>query len=468
MDKKGGIAMQIVVLNGSPKGAVSVTMQYVGYLQKVYPQHQFQLHHVAQRIKRLERNEAAFAEVIEAVKAADAVLWAFPVYYLLVSSQYKRFIELIHEREVTAAFAGTYAASLSTSIHFFDHTAHNYIRAVSEDLGMRFVGSFSPHMHDLLKSTGQAQLRTFGREFLSAVSSGAPTTRRFAPLVGEPFDYQPAAGSGAVDPGDLRVQIISDARAGDHTLQRMIDRFRGACSGEASLTNLRELDITAGCQGCLHCAYDNECALVEHDGYVRFYEEQVKTADVLVLAGTMVDRYLSARWKLFYDRSFYNGHVPTWSGKQVVYLISGRLSHNANLAEILTHYPPIQGANVTGTVTDEGRDSALLDRLLDDVAGRAVRLARAGYIAPLTFPAVGGRNLFRDEIWGWMRNIFRADHRIYKQRNLYEFPRRTVSVRMQGAVMGLMMGLPATREVLFKRFKSEMIRPFEQVLVEAE
>ncbi|MGD8491685.1 MAG: hypothetical protein PVI68_21965, partial [Anaerolineae bacterium] len=170
----------------------------------------------------------------------------------------------------------------------------------------------------------------------------------------------------------------------------------------------------------------------------------------------------------FYDRSFYNGHVPTWSGKQVVYLISGRLSHNANLAEILTHYPPIQGANVTGTVTDEGRDSALLDRLLDDVAGRAVRLARAGYIAPLTFPAVGGRNLFRDEIWGWMRNIFRADHRIYKQRNLYEFPRRTVSVRMQGAVMGLMMGLPATREVLFKRFKSEMIRPFEQVLVEAE
>jgi multimeric flavodoxin WrbA len=53
------------------------------------------------------------------------VLWAFPLYYLLVASQYKRFIELIFENNSTAAFKGKYAAVLTTSINFYDHTAHN-------------------------------------------------------------------------------------------------------------------------------------------------------------------------------------------------------------------------------------------------------------------------------------------------------------------------------------------------------
>ncbi len=33
--------MKIVVLHGSPKGEVSVTMQYVRYLQHTFPRHEF-------------------------------------------------------------------------------------------------------------------------------------------------------------------------------------------------------------------------------------------------------------------------------------------------------------------------------------------------------------------------------------------------------------------------------------------
>ena len=35
--------MKIIVLNGSPKGELSVTMQYVAYLAKLYPQHEFDI-----------------------------------------------------------------------------------------------------------------------------------------------------------------------------------------------------------------------------------------------------------------------------------------------------------------------------------------------------------------------------------------------------------------------------------------
>ena len=84
--------MKIVVLNGSPKGETSVTRQYVVYLEKRFPQHQFVVLPVAQKIKQLEADRSAFDEVIEDVRSASAVLWAFPLYILLVCSQYKRFL----------------------------------------------------------------------------------------------------------------------------------------------------------------------------------------------------------------------------------------------------------------------------------------------------------------------------------------------------------------------------------------
>ncbi|HEY9595818.1 MAG TPA: NAD(P)H-dependent oxidoreductase, partial [Spirochaetia bacterium] len=76
--------MRIVVLNGSPKGDVSVTRQYVLHLEKAFPQHQFEVLPVAQRSKKLEGDPAAFDEVVQKVRNADGVIWAFPLYILLV------------------------------------------------------------------------------------------------------------------------------------------------------------------------------------------------------------------------------------------------------------------------------------------------------------------------------------------------------------------------------------------------
>ena len=94
--------MKIVVLNGSPKGNMSVTLQYVLFIRKKFPQHELKIFNIAQEIRKIEGEEKAFQEIIEAVKSADGVLWAFPLYFLLVHSNYKRFIELISERKAEA------------------------------------------------------------------------------------------------------------------------------------------------------------------------------------------------------------------------------------------------------------------------------------------------------------------------------------------------------------------------------
>src|SRR5512136_1104407 len=161
--------MKIIVLNGSPKGDASVTLQYVHFMQKKFPQHELKIVNIASQIKRIEKDEKVFQEMMDEVRSSEGVLWAFPLYYLLVSSQYKRFIELIWEREAVDVFKNKYTAVLTTSIHFFDHTAHNYMNAICDDLEMKYVGSFSAEMYDLVKGVERGRLLMFGRNFFEAI-----------------------------------------------------------------------------------------------------------------------------------------------------------------------------------------------------------------------------------------------------------------------------------------------------------
>src|SRR5208283_6120927 len=186
-------AMKIVVLNGSPKGDTSVTMQYVAYIRKKFPDHAYEILNVAADIRKIEKDIAAWNKTLDSIRSADLVLWAFPLYYLVVCAQYKRFIELIFERKAQDAFAGTYAASLSTSIHYFDQTANAYIQAISDDLGMKFLGFYSAEMRDLLQEEEQKRLGKFTSLLITAVREKIPVQRENAPLVWPALSYIPGA-----------------------------------------------------------------------------------------------------------------------------------------------------------------------------------------------------------------------------------------------------------------------------------
>jgi len=176
--------MKITVLNGSPKGMTSVTMQYVHYIQKEFPQHEIKILNISQRIKKIESDERTFQEILDEVQSSDGVLWASPVYYFLVPSNYKRFIELIFERNVESVFADRYTACLTTSIHFFDHTAHNYIHAICDDLKMKFAGSFSADMGDLHQAEERERLGLFAGNIFEIIENKIPTSKRYMPKDG--------------------------------------------------------------------------------------------------------------------------------------------------------------------------------------------------------------------------------------------------------------------------------------------
>jgi len=264
--------MRIAVLNGSPKGMTSITMQYVLFLQKKLPQHQFTILHVCQDIKRLEEDATAFAEVLRAVESADAVLWAFPLYVLLVHAHYKRFIELIFERGAQAAFQEKYTAALSTSIHFFDHTAHAYLHGICDDLDMRFVGSYSAAMYDLLEEDERRRLLAFAEAFLRAVEERGPTQKQFFPVAGDPISYQPGPTPVKLSTGGKKVIVVTDADDPQENLGRMTEKLRACFSDPVEVVNLHQIAIRNGCQGCIQCGLDIVCIYRQADEVYATYQ----------------------------------------------------------------------------------------------------------------------------------------------------------------------------------------------------
>jgi multimeric flavodoxin WrbA len=460
--------MKIVVLNGSPKGDISVTMQYVHYLAKHFPEHQFPILNIAQRIKKIEADPQTFNEMIAEVRSADAVLWAFPLYFLLVHAHYKRFIELIHERGVQDAFAGKYAASLSTSIHFYDHTAHNYMHAVCDDLGMFFIEAFSPAMNDLMEEKGRKQLLQFGHHFINAVQTKTLTQRQYPPLQPQTFRYTPGQAAVPLAVQGKKVVIVHDSQDPHSNLAHMVARAQAAFSAPVQVINLHEIQINASCQGCLRCGSRYECAYEGKDAYIEFYRSTIMTADILVYAGSITDRYLSSRWKMFFDRSFFNTHTPVLGGKQIVYLFSGPFGQIPNLAEIFKGYAEFQQANFVGFITDECADSPRLDRLIDQAMHTSLSFSLEGATRPMDFLGLGGLKIFRDDIYGPLQVVFKADHKAYQRLGFYKtFPQNELRTQLLNAVAGPFLGIRSVRKQFDQVVTREMIKPLQQIVEKA-
>jgi NAD(P)H-dependent FMN reductase len=358
----------------------------------------------------------------------------------------KQFIELIYERGAEPAFSRKYTAAISTSIHFYDHIAHRYIQGISDDLDMKFVASFPADMMDLIDEGERERLTQFGEYFLSTIQNQYPTVKRFRPLVWRDFTYLPGEGSRSIDVGDKKVLVVTDARPEEDNLQRMVDRFCASFASDIEVVNLRDLKIVSSCIGCLQCGYDNECIFDESDDFVPFYREKVLEADVLIFAGMMTDRYLSALWKTYFDRSFFMGHRPTLIGKQLGFFISGPLSENENLREFFEGYAGWQHTNTIGFVTDEIGNSEEIDTQLQELARQGIEFARSEYVQPSTFLGVGAHKVFRDDVWGRLRTVFQTDHRAYKKLGWYDFPMWDLPTHLMAAMGTVGMNIPKVRE----------------------
>ena len=457
--------MKFAILNGSPKGtAESVSMQYILYIKKKHPEHDYVFIDIAQKIKVIEKNEEKFNNIIETIKESDGVIWVFPVYVMLVCSQYKRFIELIFERNKQQVFKDKYTAVLSTSIHFYDHTAQNYIHAICDDLGMKYVGYFSADSWDLLYPKRRARWLLFGEKFIEAIETKQPTTQHYQKEQVREFNYEPGVlTQEKIDTQGKKVLIVSEDTSDSTNLGKMVNQFIKSFSDNIEVINIYDLDIKGPCIGCIHCGYNHECVYKDKDGFTDFWTNIVMKADILIFASIIKERYMSSRWKLVYDRAFFNNHTPTLIGKQLGYIISGPLSQNHNINEMLMAHIECQDSNYVDGVTDEFGDSAHIDSLLYNLGKQAVDFSVSDYIKPVSFLGEAAMKSFRDDVYGRDRFVFLADHEYYESHGVYDtFPQNDERAKKMNAKLIPLLKIDKVRKKI--NMKQEFLKPFKRIL----
>lgn len=411
--------MKITVLNGSPKGKYSITLQTVLYLEKKFPEHQFRYLHVGQLIKSFEKD---FSTAAEAMTGADLLIFSYPVYTFIAPSQLHRFIELLKTSGIDVS--GKFATRITTSKHFYDVTAHKYIQENCQDLGMKYIKGLSADMDDLLTEKGRKNAKEFFEYICWCVEHD----------VYEPLPKQAAA------PAHIPVSPAlpnEDKRGGD--------------------VNISEYPFQGGCLGCFNCAASGKC--VYKDGFDDFLRNNIQTADAIVYAFSIKDHSMGSIFKMYDDRQFCNGHRPVTMGKPTGYLISGNYSSEANLQMIIEARSEVGGNFLAGVASDEINPDAEIDRL----AARLDYAIGHRYIQPRNFYGVGGMKIFRDLIW-LMRGMMKADHQFYKKHGLYDFPQKKKGTILKMYLVGALMSSPRLKAKIGNKINAGMIAPYKKVL----
>lgn len=442
--------MRVCVLSGSPKGAGSITLQTVRFLEKRFPDCTFETVFVGQKIKIYEKD---MTEPLAAMARAELLLFCYPVYTFFAPSQLHRFVELV--KESGADLRGRFAAQITTSKHFYDVTAHRWVEDNCADLGLRYLGGLSADMDDLLTQKGRREADAFWRLTLWRAKTGAiEPPRRFARESPAPY-----AASLAQTPRaeGFTVALVHAGTARDAGLRAMMDDFQAALPYPVREVDLDGYPFAGGFLGCFHCASDGEC--VYRDGFDRFLREQIQTADAIVYAFTIRDHGMGARFKLYDDRQFCNGHRTVTMGAPTGYLVRGDLAAEENLRMALEARAQVGGNFLCGLA----QDAAGVERLAE-----TLRYAlENGLRQPQNFYGVGGMKIFRDLIY-LMRGLMRADHRFFKAHGQYDFPQKHPLTALKMRLVGGMMASPALRKKIGGQMTAGMLAPYEKALRLAE
>lgn len=448
--------MNILVINGSPKGQYSTTLQTVRYLEILYPAHTFTVLDAGAKIRLFEKD---FSAAEAAIRQAELILFSYPVYTFLAPSQLHRFISLMKRSDCAKDKPAT---QLTTSKHFYDMTAHAYVRDNCLDMGMLWMDGLSADMDDLTTEKGRAQAEAFFEHILWQTENRIycrPATEKAAPK------HLPVTVPAACPADALQKQgdivIVADLKEEDEALAAMIDRFRAVTPMPTRVVNIRTFPFKGGCLSCFRCASDGNC--IYTDGFERLLREDIQQSAAIVIAFSIEDHSMGARFKMYDDRQFCNGHRTVTMGKPFGYLVSGDLSAEENLRTVITARAEVGGNFLAGVATDEfGPDGDI-----DAMSKTLCRAIETGYTPPANFYGVGGMKIFRDLIW-LMQGMMRADHRFYKSHGQYDFAQKQWPRMLAMYLVGGLMNNKKLAGKMGSKMNEGMLMPYQKALDSAK
>lgn len=438
--------MKFLVVNGSPKGNYSVTLQTIIYLQKLFKEHEFEVLNVGQQIKALEKN---MDKAISAINNCDVIIFSYPVYTFIAPSQLHQFIRLIKESNID--LSNKYVTQITTSKHFYDVTAHKYIEDNCFDMNMKVIKGLSADMEDLTSKNGQQEAINFLNFVINSVNNDI-----YEPI---PIKTYKEVGNYVstltnVEKDESKdVVIVANIKEDDSNLKEMIKDFQNTLKYKSRIINISDFDFHGGCLGCFNCAGSGKC--IYKDNFDTFLRDKIQKADAIVIAFSIEDHSMGVKFKLYDDRQFCNGHRTVTENMPFAYIVNGDYESEHNLKTIVEARAEVGHNFLSGVGLDK-----------DSIITTARKLEYAidnKYVQPRNFYGVGGMKIFRDLIW-IMRGIMKADHVFYKKHGVYDFPQKQRGKMMLMCLLGSMVRNEKIKAKMGNKFNEGMIAPYKKVI----
>jgi len=445
--------MKITVINGSPKGKESITYHHVLFLEKHFKALDFTYLHIGRNIKKYLNN---IDEVIDQMIESDLVLVIYPVYTFVVPYQLMAFFNSLNFHQRKDELKDIYVSQLSTSKHFYDITAYDYVKLQAQSLGMSYLDGVTIDMNDLLIEKGRFRLVSFMDKVIDQVNRKIKYPYyKVQALPLNDFYYEQVP-----EPDKIKssVLVIYNGVNYSETLKNMISAFENLCEYEVHRLDLSNVNIRGGCLGCLRCVYTSHC--VYKDEYEKMYQDKIHKADVIVYASDIDNHYIHEDFKLLDDRAFYNGHRVNVKKKAVTYLLNGSLTTEFNLKMIIEAKAEVGHMCLLKPVTTESDD------ILEDIKRLTYDLSYFMKHQPearSSFYGVGGMKVFRDLVYD-MRGLMVEDHKYYKKNNLYDFPRKSYLRNVGFYLMHRLMKHPKMFNKYIGRMNHYILTRYKNVL----
>ena len=334
-------------------------------------------------------------------------------------------------------FSGKAATQVTTSKHFYDITAHRFVRDNCADMGLCFLDGLSADMDDILKDSGRKQ----ARDWMNFVR------------------WQMGNGGSPERSNDRKAVVVADLEPGDARLKEMVDRFVAVFPYPCDVINIREFPFQGGCLSCFSCAATGKC--VYKDGFDDFLRNTIHKHDAIIYAFRIQDHSMGSRFKLYDDRQFCNGHRTVTMGTPFGYLVEGAYSKEENLRLLLEARAQVGGNFLAGVATDEGD----LETAINQLSATLAYAMETRYTPPQNFLGVGGMKIFRDLIY-MMRGLMRADHRFFQSHGQYDFPQKQWKTSWKMYLVGWLMRNKKLKAKAGSKFTEGMVGPYRKAIEE--
>lgn len=437
--------MKVVVINGSPKGKNSITLYTVLFLQKHYPELELDIIDAGKQIKLIEKDFSPYAERI---LAADLILFSYPVYTFIAPAQLHRFVELMKDAFKHNELKGKFATQITTSKHFYDTTAQNFIKENCADLGLITFDGLYADMEDLTKKRGQKEALDFWRYINFQIEYEKAEEKSEIPAT-------------ARESSTFRIALVCDVPESDTALRQRVEEFKKMFPYSVEEFNLQTLRIDGGCISCFNCTSSGEC--IYKDGFADVLRSKIITADAVVYAFTISNHSMGSKFKYYDDRNFCNGHRTMTIDKPVGYIINGNYEVEHNLDTIIKGRASV-GHNILTHIATEGKNQQEQKSQLEELSAKLSYCLENPIVQPQNFLGVGGLKIFRDLIYV-MGGLMSADYNFYKAQGFFkDFPTKQKKTRLLMKLVGYLFHNPELKKKMGGKIDEGMIGPYKKVL----